>query len=105
MELVASLFCLEYIVGLIGIDRSERPAVLPTEPPQLASIIFWGLIAEASDIVTSPRVDGDATEIINGVGVAEDNISVGIGVLRPAVHSVAVAVDEGEVATLVNAAD
>ena len=35
--------------------------------------------------------------------MAKDNISVSIGVLLSAVHSVAVAVNEGEVAALVNA--
>ena len=105
MELVASLSCLENIVGFVGVDHTKRPAVLPSKPSQLASVVFRGFITEASNVVPGARVDGDATEIINGVGVAEDNISVGIGVLLSAVHSVAVAVDEGEVAALVNPAD
>ena len=90
---------------LIGIDRSERPAVLPAQSAELASIIFWGLVAEASDIVASPRVDGDATEIVDGVGMAEDNISVSIGVLLAGVHGVAVAVDKRERAALVDSTD
>ena len=87
---------------LVGVDRSERPAVLPAESAELASIIFWGLVAQASDIVASPRVDRDASKIINGVGMAEDNISLSVGVLLAGVHSVAVTVDKGERATLVD---
>ena len=79
---------------LVWIDRPERPAVLPAESAELASIIFWGLIAEASDIVASPWVDGDATEIVDGVGVAEDNIPISVCVLLAGVHCVAVAVNE-----------
>ena len=79
---------------LVWINRSERPAVLPSESAELASIIFGSLVAEASDIVASSRVDGDATEIVDGVGVAEDNIAVSVCVLLAGVHGVAVAVDE-----------
>ena len=86
---------------LVWIDRSERPAVLPAESAELASIVFGRLVAEASDVVASSRVDGDATEIINGVGMPEDNISVSIGVLLAAVHGMSVAMDEGERAALV----
>ena len=102
IELVAPLACLEHLVRLVWIDRSERPAVLPAESTQLASIIFWGLVAQAPDIVASPRVDGDASKIINGVGMPKDNISLGIGVLLAGVHCVAVAVDKGERAALVD---
>jgi len=83
---------LEYIVGLVWMNHSIRPAVLPSKPPQLASIVFWGFVAEASDIIARPRVDGDASKIINGVGVPEDNISIRIAMLLCGVHSVAVAV-------------
>ena len=55
--------------------------MLPSESAELASIIFWGLVAKTSDIESGTRVNGDATEIINGVGMAEDNIAIGIGVL------------------------
>jgi len=92
-------------VRLVGIDRSERPAVLPAESAELASIIFRSLVAEASDIVASSRVNGDASKIINGVGMAEDNIAVSVGVLLARVHSVAVAVNKGERAALVNPTD
>ena len=95
MELVASLSCLENIVGLVWIDHSKRPAVLPAEPPQLASVVFGSFIAQAPNVVPGARVDGDAPKIINGVGMPKDNIAVGIGVLLSAVHSVAVAVNEG----------
>ena len=94
MELVASLSCLKHIVRFIRINYPIRPAVLPAEPPQLASVVFGGFVAKASNVVTSPRVDGDAPKIINGVGMPEDNISVGIGVLLPAMHSVAIAVNK-----------
>ena len=96
---------MKYFVRLVGIDRSERPAVLPAESAELASIIFRSLVAEASNVVASPRVDGDASKIINGVGVAEDNIPISIGVLLAGVHSVAVAVDEGKRSALVNPPD
>ena len=86
---------------LVWVDRSERPAVLPSKSAELASIIFRGLVAEASDIVASSGVDGDATEIVDGVGMAEDNIAVSISVLLPAVHCVAVAVNKGKRAALV----
>ncbi len=79
---------------LVGIYRSECPAVLPAESTELASIIFWCLVAEASDIVPGARVDGDASKIVDGVGVAEDNIAVSVCVLLAGVHCVAVAVDE-----------
>ena len=79
---------------LVWIDRSERPAVLPSESAVLASIIFRCLVAEASDIVASSRVDGDASKIVDGVRVAEDNIAVSVCVLLAGVHGVAVAVDE-----------
>ncbi len=105
MEFIASLSCLKYIVGLIGVDHTKRPAVLPAESPQLASVVFGGFVAEASNVVPGARVDGDATEIINGVSMAEDNIAIGIGVLLPRVHSVSVSVDEREVATLVDSTD
>ena len=60
----------------------------------MASVVFRGFVAEASNVVPGARVDGDASKIINGVSVAENNIPIGIGVLLPAVHGVAVAVDE-----------
>ena len=82
------------LVRLVWIDRSERPAVLPAQSAELASIVFWRLVAEASDIVASPRVDGDASKIINGVGMPKDNIPISVCVLLAGVHSVAVAVDE-----------
>ena len=94
MEFVSSLSCLEYIVGLVGVDHSIRPAVLPAEPSQLASVVFGSLVAKASDVVPGARVNGDATKIINGVSMAEDNISVSIAVLLCRVHSVAVSVCE-----------
>ena len=105
MELIASLSCLKYIVGFIGVDCPISPAVLPSESPQLTSVVFGGFVAEASDVVPGSRVDGDASKIINGVGMPKDNISVSIGVLLPAVHCVSVSVDEGEVAALINPAD
>ena len=105
MELVASLSCLKYIVGFVGVDHTESPAVLPAKSAELASVVFGSLVAEASDVVASPGVDGDATEIINGVGVAKDNIAVGIGVLLTAVHGVAVAVNKRKPAALVYSAD
>jgi len=92
-------------VCLVWIDRPKRPAVLPAESAELASIIFGSLVAEASNVVASPRVDGDASKIINGVGVAEDNIPISIGVLLAGVHCVAVAVDKGERATLIYSPD
>ena len=101
IKLVAPLPCLENFVRLVWIDRSERPAVLPAESAELASIIFWGLVAKASNVVASTRVDGDATEIVDGVGVPKDNIPISVCVLLAAVHCVAVAVDKGERATLV----
>ena len=79
---------------LVWVDRSERPAVLPAESAELASIIFRCLVAETSNIVASPGVDRDATEIVNGVGVAEDNIPIRIAVLFGRVHCVAVTVCE-----------
>ena len=95
MELVASLSCLEYIVGFVWVDCTISPAVLPTKSPQLASIIFGGFVAKASNVIPGAGVDGDTSKIINGVGMAEDNIPIGIGVLLTRVHSVAVAVDKG----------
>ena len=86
VELVASLPCLKYIVGFVGIDNPESPAVLPAKSPHLASVILWGFVAEASDVVASSRVNRDAPKIINGVGVAEDNISIRIAMLFCAVH-------------------
>ena len=94
MELVASLSCLEYIVRFVGMNHSVSPAVLPPQPSQLASIIFWGFVAEASNVVPGAWVDGDATEIVDGVGMAENNISVSVCVLLARVHSVAVPVNE-----------
>ena len=105
MELVASLSCLKNIVGLVWVDHTKRPAVLPAESPQLASIIFGSFVAQAPDVVPGSRVDGDATKIINGVSMPKDNISISIGVLLPAVHCVSVSVDEREVAALINPAD
>ena len=105
MELVTSLSCLEYIVRLVGVNNPISPAVLPSQSPQLASVVFWGFVAEASNVVPGSRVDGDTSKIINGVGMAEDNITISIGVLFARVHSVAVPVDKGEVAALVNPAD
>ena len=94
MKLISSLSCLKYIVGLVWIDCTISPSVLPAKSPQLASIVFGSFVTEASNVVPGSRVDGYATEIVNGVGVPKDNISVRIGVLFPAVHSVAVAVNE-----------
>lgn len=94
MELVASLSCLEYIVGLVWVNHPISPAVLPSQSTQLASVIFGSLVAEASDVVPGARVDGDATKIINGVGMPKDNISVSIAMLLCRVHSVAVSVCE-----------
>ena len=94
MELVASLSCLKHIVRFIKINCPIRPAVLPAESPQLASIVFGGFIAKASNVVPGARVNRYASKIINGVGMPKDNISVGIGVLLPRVHCVAVAVNE-----------
>ena len=105
MKLISSLSCLENIVGLIWVDHTKSPAVLPAKPPQLASIIFGGFVAETSNVISGARVDGDASKIINGVSVTEDNISIGVCVLLPAVHSVSVSVNEGEVAALVNPTD
>ena len=105
MELVASLSCLKNIVRFIWINYPICPAVLPAESAELASIILGRFVAKASDVVPGAGVDGDATEIINSVGVAEDNIAVSIGVLFRSVHSVAVAVDKRKPAALVNPAD
>ena len=102
MELVASLSCLENIVGLVGVDHTKSPAVLPSKPSQLASVVFRGFITEASNVVPGSGVDGDAPKIINGVGMPKDNIAVSVCVLLPAVHRVSVSVDEGEIAALVN---
>ena len=76
--------------------------MLPAESAELASIIFRGLVAEASDIVASSGVDGDATEIVNGVGMPKDNIAVCVCVLLAGVHGVAVSMDKGERAALVD---
>ena len=105
MELVASLPSLENIVGLVGIDHTKSPSVLPSQSSQLASIVFRSFVAEASNVVPGAWVDGDATKIINGVGMPKDNIPISIGVLLPAVHSVAVAVNERKIPALVNPAD
>ena len=105
MELVASLPCLKYIVRFIRINCPIRPAVLPAKSAELASVVFGSLVGEASDVPPSARVDGDATEIIDGVGMPKDNIAVSVCVLLAAVHSVAVAVDEGKPTALVNPAD
>ena len=105
VEFISSLLRLKNIVGFVWVDHTESPAVLPAKSPQLASVILWGFVAEASDVVSSSGVNGDATEIINGVGMAKDNIAVGIGVLLCGVHSVAVSVDKGERATLVDSSD
>ena len=105
MELIASLSCLKHIVRFIRINCPIRPAVLPAEPAELASIILGRFVAKASDVVSSPGVDGDAPKIINGVGVAEDNIAVSVCVLLCAVHRMAVAVDKGERAALVDSTD
>lgn len=105
MKLVASLSCLKYIVGVVGVDHTERPAVLPAKPAELASIVFRGFVGEASDVPPSPRVNRYATEIINGVGMPKDNIAVRIGVLLARVHCVAVPMDEGKSTALVNPAD
>ena len=102
MKLVASLSCLKHIVRFISINCPIRPAVLPAESAELASIILGRFVTQAPDVVSSPGVDGDATEIINGVCVAEDNIAVSVCVLLCAVHRMAVAVDKGERAALVN---
>ena len=102
MELVASLFCLKNIVGLVGIDCPISPAILPAESAKLSPIILRPQSAKSTYIPARSIVYGDASKIINGVGVAEDNISVSICVLLCGVHSVAVAVDEGEVAALVD---
>ena len=79
--------------------------MLPAEATELASIIFRCLVAETSDVVASSRVDRDASKIINGVGVAEDNIAISIGVLLAGVHCVAVSVNKGERAALVDSPD
>ena len=94
MKLVAPLPCLKNIVRLVWVDHTISPAVLPAEPPQLASVIFRGCIGQTTYIKSLAGVDGDATEIINGVGMPKDNIAVSVCVLLPAVHSVAVAVNE-----------
>ena len=105
VKLVSSLSCLKNIVRFIRINCPIRPAVLPAESAELASIILGRFVAKASDVISSPGVDGDATEIINGVCVAEDNIAVGVCVLLCAVHRMAVAVDKGERAALVDSTD
>ena len=105
MELVASLSRLENIVGLVWIDCSVSPSVLPAESPQLASIVFGGLVAKTPNVVPGARVNGDATEIINGVSMPKDNIAVSVCVLFSRVHSVAVSVDEREVSALIDSAD
>ena len=102
MKLVAPLSCLKYIVGLVGVDHTKSPAVLPAKSPQLASVVFGSFVAKASNVVPGAWVNGDASKIINGVGMPKYNISVSVCVLLPAVHSVAVAVNEGEVSALVN---
>ena len=105
MELVPSLPCLEYIVGFVWVDRTKSPTVLPSKPSQLASVVFGSFVAQAPDVVPGAGVNGDATEIINGVSMPKDNIAVCVSVLLPRMHSVAVAVNEGEVAALVNSTD
>ena len=105
MELVASLSCLKNIVRFIWINYPICPAVLPAESAELASIILGRFVAQTSDVIPGAGVNRDAPKIINGVGVAEDNIAVSVCVLLPAVHGVAVAVDEGKPAALVNPAD
>ncbi len=94
MEFVASLSCLEYIVGLVGVNHPISPAVLPSQSTQLASVILWGFVTEASDVVPGARVDGDASKIINGVSMSKDNIPIRIAMLLRRVHSVSVAVCE-----------
>jgi hypothetical protein len=88
VELISSLLGLKNIVGFVGIDNPKSPAVLPAKSPHLASVILWGFVAEASDVVSSSGVNGDAPKIINGVSVAEDNISIRIAsaVLRRALN-------------------
>ena len=86
MEFISSLLGLKNIVGFVGIDNPKSPAVLPAKSPHLASVILWGFVAEASDVVSSSGVNGDAPKIINGVSVAEDNISIRIAMLFCAVH-------------------
>ena len=71
----------------------------------MASVVFGSFVAKASNVVPGAGVNRYASKIINGVGMPKDNISVSIGVLLPAVHSVAIAVNEGEVAALVNPTD
>ena len=88
-------------VRLVGIDRAKRPAVLPSQSAELASIIFGSFVAQAPDVVPGSRVDGDASKIIDGMGMPKDNISVSVCVLLAGVHSVSVAVDKGERAALV----
>lgn len=92
MEFIAPLPCLENIVGLVWVNHSISPAVLPSKPSQLASVVFWGFVAQAPNVVARPGVNGDASEIINGVCMPKDNIPIGIAVLFGRVHSVAVAV-------------
>ena len=41
MELVASLSCLKYIVGFVGVDHSISPAILPAEAAKLSSVVRW----------------------------------------------------------------
>ena len=94
MELVASLSCLENIVSFVGVNHPISPAVLPSQSTQLASVVFGGFVAQAPNVIPGAGVDGDTSKIIDGMGVAEDNISIGIGVLLTRVHSVAVAVGE-----------
>ena len=94
MKLVASLSCLEYIVCLVGVNHPIRPAVLPSQSTQLASVVFGSFVAQSPNVIPGAGVDGDASKIINGVGMAEDHISIRIAVLLCRVHSVAVAVCE-----------
>ena len=105
MKLIASLSCLEYIVGLVGVNHSISPAVLPSQSTQLASVVFGSFIAQAPNVIPGSWVDGDASKIIDSVGMPEDNIAISICVLLPRVHSVTVAVNEGKIPALVNPPD
>ena len=105
MKLVSSLSCLKNIVRLVGVNHSVSPAVLPAESPQLASIVFGGFVAEASDIVPGAWVNRDASKIINGVSMPKNNIAVSVCVLFSRVHSVAVSVNKGEVSALIDSTD
>ena len=102
MKLVAPLPCLENIVRLVWVDHAISPAVLPSKSPQLASVVFRSFVTQAPDVVPGSRVDGYATEIINGVSVSKDNIAVSVCVLLPAMHSVAVSVNERKPTALVD---